>query len=447
MGEDILILVCTGNSHTERLLNAIKAQYRCKVLYIQDITNPINSIQKIKPKAVVFITDEKNLYIAVGISNLCSQRKILIVQAAKLIPIDLHAFSDTFDHVLIDPKDDQYVLKLIQKTIKSILSDEKDDVKRKLLKSISLSGIIGKDREFLKTISRIPLIAERDIPVMLYGETGVGKEVVARTIHYLSPRSNKPFIPVDCGTIPINLFENELFGHKKGAFTDAKVSYNGLIEEANGGTLFLDEIDAINFKSQSKLLRLIQENVYRPLGSSKDRKANIRIIAATNIDIKIKVEKNAFRSDLYYRFGIILNIIPLRERKDDIPLLAEHFITKHATSEDERSKKISPAAMRKLMSYEWPGNIRELENIIRQSLILSSHSVLKPEDINLHFSRAPNSIYYMPFKEAKKLTIEKFEKDYIEHILLVANGNITKASEIANKDRSDFSRLVKKYNL
>ena len=262
------------------------------------------------------------------------------------------------------------------RTISSDLAEEKHR-----LRSVS---VIGESPCFLGVVEKIPLLAGCDATVMITGETGSGKEVIARAIHYQSPRCGRPFIPVNCGALPDHLFENELFGHVKGAFTDASSAEKGLIAEAEGGTLFLDEVDALSPSAQVKLLRFLQNGEYRPVGSSRTVTANVRIIAATNADLSQRVKAKLFREDLYFRLNALSVIIPpLRERTEDIVHLSNHFLTQYARERNTERRAISSDALRKLMAYEWPGNVRELEGVILRALVLTTSATLQPEDINL----------------------------------------------------------------
>ena len=233
--------------------------------------------------------------------------------------------------------------------------------------------MIGKSPAFAGQLQKIRFIGNCDSTVLITGETGTGKEMFARAVHDLGPRAGKPFAPVNCGAIPHDLIENELFGHTKGAFTSAVTSENGLVHETEGGTLFLDEIDSLPLSAQVKLLRFLQEKEYRQLGSSKTRYADVRIIAATNLNIEEAVAKGAFRRDLYYRLNIIpLHLPPLRERREDIPLLAEHFIRQYALEQNKVIDDVTPEAVQKLLLDDWPGNIRELQNAMERAVVFSS---------------------------------------------------------------------------
>lgn len=324
---------------------------------------------------------------------------------------------------------------------------EKEIAKKNILQKAGISQLIGSHPTFLEKISIIPQVAMTNATVLMLGETGVGKEMCARAIHYLSERSNQPFIPVDCGTIPVNIMESELFGHKKGAFTDAQSNQMGIVSEAKGGTLFLDEIDTLTLAAQSKLLRLLQDKTYRIIGNSKSTAADIRIIAATNVDLQRRIKEKKFRKDLFYRFTITMELPSLRERATDIPLLANYLLNKYTREIKGKQRLLSPGALQKLIQYDWPGNIRELENIIQQAIVLSTNYVIQPENINIPEPKHKVGFKQLSFQEAKRLAIERFEKKYITDLLIYYNGNITHAAKEAQKDRSDFSKMVKKHHL
>jgi DNA-binding NtrC family response regulator len=306
--------------------------------------------------------------------------------------------------------------------------------------------LIGQSVCFLAHVMRIPLIARCDANVFIAGETGTGKELYARAIHYSSPRVARPFMPVNCGAIPVDLVENELFGHERGAFTSAFALQTGLVEEANGGTLFLDEIDCLPTLAQVKLLRFLQEREYRPLGSSKIRRANVRIIAASNLDPEEAVGNGKVRQDLFYRLNIIsLALPPLRERLEDIPLLAHHFLEKYATEFGKPSASFSPDALPLLISHSWPGNVRELEHVIERALALCDGTVIKDSDLALSFSHPARP--QESLQEAKAREIAQFEKNYVQGLLRACSGNITRAAHVAQKNRRAFWQLIKKHRI
>lgn len=315
-----------------------------------------------------------------------------------------------------------------------------------LKEKLGLKQMVGESPAFLAEINKIPVVAQCDASVLISGETGTGKELFARAIHYLSPRAGKPFIPVSCGAIPVELMENELFGHVRGAFTGAAEPHPGLIREAEGGTIFFDEIDCFSLSAQVKILRLLQEKEYKPLGSPKFHEADIRIIGATNLDLEKAVKEGKFRQDLFYRLNIIpFLLLPLRERQEDIPLLARHFLDKYALEFKKPARDFSGDALKKLLAYQWPGNVRELENVIQRSVIFSRGRTIEYAEAILPPNAAPLS--KEPFKMVKAKAIEQFEKRYIQELLASHQGNISRAAEAVHKNRRAFWELIRKYKI
>jgi DNA-binding NtrC family response regulator len=310
---------------------------------------------------------------------------------------------------------------------------------------VGLKCLIGKSENFLAQVKKVPLIARCDSQVLITGETGTGKEMCARAIHYLSLRRAEPFVPVNCGAIPIDLIENELFGHERGAFTGANTARPGLIEEAEGGTLFLDEIDCLSLMAQVKLLRFLQEKEYRRLGSSKARYADVRLIVASNAILEDAVKIGRLRQDFYYRLNVVsISLPPLRERREDIPYLARHFLEKYAHSASGRVTSLSPEAIQKLTYYEWPGNVRELEHTIERAMMFCETTSLSEHDIALP---VPERRLENSFRHAKAKLIEQFEKEYIERLLLSYDGNVSRAAQAAHKNRRAFWELIRKHRV
>jgi two-component system, NtrC family, response regulator GlrR len=309
---------------------------------------------------------------------------------------------------------------------------------------IGLKRLIGESSAFSAEVRKFPTVARCDATVLLLGETGTGKELCARAIHYLSPRASKPFVPVNCGAIPSDLVENELFGHEKEAFTGAASSSTGLIREADGGTLFLDEIDCLPLLAQVKLLRFLQEKEYRPLGSARMRRADIRIMAATNANLEEAVSKGTMRRDLFYRLSVIpLSLPPLRERRGDILLLANHFLARYSNEFNKRLRGISEDLAQLMLDYEWPGNVRELEHVIQRAVVMCENEILGIDDISI-----PKPEVREPsFNESKAGMIARFERDYIDELLRTHQGNISKAARSIRKDPRVLRRLIRKHNI
>ena len=309
-----------------------------------------------------------------------------------------------------------------------------------------IGQIIGEDPAFVAALQALPKIAKCDASVLLKGETGTGKEIVARAIHYLSPRSAKPFVPVNCGAIPVDLVENEFFGHEAGAFTSANSSRRGVVQEAEGGTLFLDEIDSLPAAAQVKLLRFLQDGHFRPLGSERVCQGNVRLVAASNTDFTEALKSGRFRKDLYYRLNVLsVSLPPLRERAGDVLLLARHFLSKYAQKFAAPARDFAPATRMKLGCYDWPGNVRELENVVERAVVLAEQALIQPQDIRLQEAVRPER--NASFHELKAMAIEQFERSYLRQALAAHDGNITKAAESAHKDRRAFWELLRKHRI
>ncbi|MEJ2200508.1 MAG: PEP-CTERM-box response regulator transcription factor [Desulfuromonadaceae bacterium] len=310
-----------------------------------------------------------------------------------------------------------------------------------------MHGIFGQCPEMETVFSTIRKVASTDVPILVLGENGTGKEMVARAIHNQSLRKNGPFIPINCGAIPENLLESELFGHEKGAFTGAAGRVQGKVEFSQGGTLFLDEIGELPLPLQVKLLRFLQEKVIQRVGGREDIVVDTRIVAATNVDIEAAIKDGRFREDLYYRIGVInLHLPPLRERGEDIRLLAGLFLSRYANEFQKKIKGFSPVAERALRQYAWPGNVRELENKIKRAILMAEASLLGPEDLGFAETMEKPidfSVAGMTLKDAR----DKVEKDLLEASLRTLSGNVAKAAEALGISRPTFYDLMKKHGL
>ncbi len=323
-------------------------------------------------------------------------------------------------------------------------------VKGRLIAELGLTNLVGADPAFHRVIETIPRLAASDATVVITGETGTGKELCARAIHHLGRRRSFPFIPVDCGAFPEQLLENELFGHSRGAFTDAHGDQRGLAVLAEGGTLFLDEIDSLSLPAQAKLLRFLEERAFKPLGAERFTRADVRVLAATNSDLQACVSAGRFRSDLFFRLNVFrVRMPPLRERPGDIALLAQHFLDSLTRNGDRPRLTWSPAALRVLERHAWPGNVRELHNVVQRAVTFARGAHILPSDVSLSESASPPSVpeAETSFRHARAQAIDDFEKAYVEELLFKYHGNITRAAREARKDRRAFGRLVKKHGV
>jgi two-component system response regulator GlrR len=319
----------------------------------------------------------------------------------------------------------------------------------------SKHNLIGESSAFQSSIRAVERCARTDATVLIRGETGTGKELVARAVHYLSNRADYPFVPVNCGALPDSLLENELFGHRRGAFTGATDHCPGMLKLAEGGTLFLDEVDSLPLKAQVSLLRVLQDRRYRPLGGQTEQEANVRIVAASNSDLQDAIRRGAFRADLYYRLKLItVDLPPLREREGDAILLAEHFIRSCAKRYGASPKRLHSSSAAWFMRYRWPGNVRELENMIHSEFLLSDSDELcvpAPGDESL-LGRFAGCVFNdgeeLPaYAGAKARALEEFDRFYLTALLAHADGNITRASKLAGKERRALGKLIKRYNI
>ncbi|SDT89950.1 sigma-54-dependent transcriptional regulator [Desulfobacula phenolica] len=350
---------------------------------------------------------------------------------------------------------DEIIFKIQKALERSLLLKEN----KRLLKEKATDPfeLIGKSEPMQRVFDQINLIAASDVTVLITGESGTGKDLTARSIHALSPRKDKPFIPVNCPTIPEHILESELFGYKKGAFTNATRDKEGLFQEADKGTIFLDEIGDIGPSIQTKLLRVLQEKEIKPLGSTKVKKVDIRIIASTNRNLKQKMADNEFRQDFFYRLNVLpIELPPLRDRITDIPLICEHLVAKHCKKMKKKLKKISSDVMDLLMKQPWPGNVRELENILVQGILYSKTDTLLICDIPIKdlaqtTKNLPgldnNSLASLSYKEAKEKILREFNHDYIGARLSMSKGNITRAAKHCRMDRQALQQIMKRFDI
>ena len=317
---------------------------------------------------------------------------------------------------------------------------------------------IAKSPSMLKIMARVPTIAQTEASVVIYRESGTGKEVIAREINELSRRADKPWVAVNCGSLPEGLLESELFGYKKGAFTGAETDNTGLVEEAHTGTLFLDEIGEIPLAIQVKLLRFLQLKEYKPLGSPKSKIADVRIITATNRDLAKAVAEGSFREDLYYRLNIVPIHLPrLADRSSDIPILAAYFLEKFNTRFNRNVAFSETDVLRRLEAHNWPGNVRELENKIEQLAVMAVSDSITPDDVQfvqpppgaMSWSSSSSTLQFGfgTFKEEKQSVLRKFEKDYLTRLLIAENGHVTQAAARAGMDRKNLWQLLKRHEL
>jgi DNA-binding NtrC family response regulator len=324
-----------------------------------------------------------------------------------------------------------------------------DAAQERLTQEMALAGLVGRDPAFVRTLEMLPILARSSGAVLITGETGTGKELYARAIHHLGARRHQPFIAVDCAALPETLFESEMFGHARGAFTDAHRDRKGLVALAGEGDLFLDEIDSLSLASQAKLLRLLQDRTYRPVGAERFLPAPAKFLAASNQRLERLVEEKKFRADLFFRLNVLrVELTPLRERRGDIPLLVRHFLEELEPECGGLRKTVAPALLDRLIAHDWPGNVRELYNLLQRAVALAPDEQRQLTHVTgLPVAAAKPAQTEASFRAARAQTLAEFERGYVEEALRRTDGNVTQAARIAGKDRRVFGRLIKRHRV
>lgn len=376
-----------------------------------------------------------------NIRNIYPEKPVILMTAYSSVETAVTAVKLGASDYLLKP----FELSELKESVTKIL-DKKTVVEQN---NSNLPNLIGNSPEILKIQEIIKNISDTESTVLITGESGTGKELVAQSIHYKSPKASHPFVPVNCSAIPESLFESEMFGHKKGSFTGAIIDKKGLFKEAEGGTLFLDEIGDLELSNQAKLLRVLQDGTYRPVGASGQIKSNVRIICATNKNLSEEVKKGNFREDLLYRINVVeIELPPLRKRVKDIKLLAEHFIVYYSQKHNRKIKGASEDFFELLSNYSWPGNIRQLENTIERAVIMRRSDILDSNDVRLPSnSEEITSLTIpdtgLPLAEA----IDKVEMTIINQALQNTKGNYSKAASLLGITRQNLNYKLRKYNI
>ena len=359
------------------------------------------------------------------------------VEAMKLGAFDYISKPFKMDEILIVVR-----RALDERKLRHEISMLREEVQRKY----EFSNIIGKSKPMQEVFQLIKRVANSKSTVLITGKSGTGKELVAKAIHYNSPRRNMPFVPLSCGALPETLLESELFGHVRGAFTGAVSNKKGLFEEAHHGTIFLDEIGDLTPSIQVKLLRVLQEREIKPVGGTKTAQVDVRLIAATNMNLEEAVRQGKFREDLFFRLNVIpLNLPELKDRVEDIPILVNHFLSKYTADTGKSNVSITPEAMNFLIGYHWPGNVRELENVIERMLTLSRGEQIGAMDLPEHYRTSATSL--LEAEANRGATLRDLERDYIKTILIKTGGHQINAAKILGIDRRTLYRKMKAYGL
>ncbi len=384
---------------------------------------------------------------------------VILITGYGTIEMAVKAVKDGAYDFIEKPFDKDRLRHLVRRALeRTLLLRENERLQSRRSSKVSIweeLGLIGDSPVMRKLFELVERVARSDVTILIRGESGTGKELIARAIHRLSDRSHRDLITVNCPALPEHILESELFGYVKGAFTGATTDKMGLFQVANGSTIFLDEIADIPLSIQTKLLRVLQEKEIRPLGSTKTIPVDVRVIASTNQDLEAKISDGSFREDLYYRLNVVTIFVPpLRERGEDIILLARHFLKKYGHQYGREELDFAPETIEFLLEQSWKGNVRELENLIKRAVLLAPGDRITPSDlkdyVNSTFSSVPDlfSVYLeKPYNQAKRELVTFFSRRYLENLLLKTGGNVTQAARLAGLERQAFQRLMRQYGL
>jgi two-component system response regulator AtoC len=388
--------------------------------------------------------DKDGMEVLRSFKKVAPETTVIMITAFGSIETAIEAIRQgAFDYISKPFKLDEIKFAIRRALEQRRLLQENRFYRQELLDKYQFKNVIGRTSQMFEVYKTIAKVADTKSTVLIYGERGTGKELVARSIHYNSSRNERPFIYVDCASLAETLVESELFGHIRGAFTGALATKRGLFEEADGGTLFLDEVGNLSLSMQTKLLRFLQEHEIKRVGGLESIKVDVRVIAATNQQLEPLVQKDVFRADLFDRLNVVsITLPPLRERKEDIPLLATHFLQKFAEENHKNISHIAPEALEILTQYSWPGNVRELEHTIERAVILSIHPIILPEDLpRKMYGEIQEAEFLLP---GKPLSLKELEKKYVLKMLEETKGNKKKAAEILGIDRTTLYRILEK---
>ena len=419
----------------------------------------MQAVQEEEPHLV--ITDLKmpgmdGMELLAQVKELYPEIQVIMMTAYSTIEDAVEAMRLGAHDFVPKPFTPEHLMIAVEKSLaQRVLREENRSLREQLSRHFSFDNIIGKSPAMTQIFESIKKIADSNINVLISGSSGTGKELIARSIHANSRRGGRSFVALNCGALPEHLVESEIFGYERGAFTGAARPKPGLLEAAHGGTFLMDEISELPASLQVKFLRVLQDGKFRRLGSTQEREVDIRLVSATNQVLEKLVEEGDFREDLYYRINTFTIVIPpLKERRDDIPLLANHFLQKYGEQNQKFIQGIAPATMELLVNHEWKGNVRELEHVIERALVLAGGDQIEVEDlpqniqaISAEESAPPQAYMDLPFKDAKGRLIEDFEKRYIVEVLGKYQGNISRAAMHSGIDRRSLHRLLAKYDI
>ncbi len=448
------ILLVDDEPNILELLSVALESERCRVLEADNGKEALAIIEQEEPQVVLLdirMSDMDGLEVLHQIKEFNQATSVIMMTAYGAMETVLEATKQGAYDYLTKPLDLEKVKVLIRKALEAQkLAQEVTFLRSEVKDKYKLGNIVGKHPKMFEVYKMIGRVMDNKATVLILGGTGTGKEVVARAIHFNGPLKDEPFIAIDCASLLSDLLESELFGHEKGSFTGAIAQKMGKFELADKGTLFLDEIGNLTLATQVKLLRFLQQKKIERVGGTKPIEVDVRIIAATNLDLEKAVRKGSFREDLYYRLNVVtIPLPPLRERRDDIPLLGEHFLQKYRSESKAKVKYVSPEAMDFLMKYDWPGNVRELENVIERAIVIGKAEAILVEDLPLRIQKvaSESGLEILPKKLPFEQRVENFEKKLIIDALEKADWIQTKAAELLGASRSIVKYKMKKYGI
>jgi len=388
---------------------------------------------------------ESGIELMETLHEVCPELPVIILTAYGTINNAVDSMKRGAYSYLTKPFDYQELLLQINNALeKQRLTKEVKMLKEMVNDMYGSENIIGKSDEMKKVFENVVLAAKTDSTVYICGESGTGKELIAKNLHVASPRRDMPFVAINCSALPEALIESELFGYEKGAFTGAVSAKKGMFLQADKGTFFMDEVSEMPLTMQAKILRVLEEKEFYPLGSEKIVKVDVRIVVASNKNLEEEVKRGNFREDLFYRIHVIrIKLPPLRDRKGDVLLLAKYFLEKYAKKMDKKIKGFTPSASQKLMMYHWPGNVRELENAVECAVAMTIDDVITEDLILSAQETGTKKNDLKPLRNAK----EEFERDYLVQLFEITNGNVSRAAKLSGKYRADIYELIKKYDL
>jgi DNA-binding NtrC family response regulator len=425
----------------EKLRRVVELQLKGAGFEVDQAGN-VEDAMRLADRADVILTDLRlpgvsGLELLANLRRQDSHTPVIVMTAFGSIETAVEAMKAGAVDFLPKPFSLDHLMTVVNKALElRTLRDENRELRAELSQRYEFDNIVGRSESMREIFSTITRVAPTRATVLLCGESGVGKDMIARAIHHHSPRADRPFVKINCTALPENLMESELFGYEKGAFTGANVAKPGKFEQADTGTVFLDEIGDVPASVQVKLLRILQEREFERLGSNKVKHIDVRVLAATNVDLRAALEQGTFREDLYYRLNVLpINIPPLRDRKEDIPYLAGHFVKKLGKDLGSPVQSISDAAMQRLLEYHWPGNVRELENVLERSMVLANGAVLEAGDVKLDMAPAARFTVADNFLP-EGTTLDQYEQSIIREALKRANGNKSQAARMLGLTRN-----------